>query len=189
MVEREIIFRCRYSQEFKDTFRYQLNNGDRLGSIIAYSRYNSDIVYVLWDGRVSLDRIHISYVDILEEPVAAKPVNLGMPSVTPEKLKLLQEEARKRHAESPAVVIRPETPILKLPKESIAVIAPVRAEKVKKQPVKKKKVSNIFNSQVESKPKIIHRAIFNPADRVPIKRPPAVYDNQNKSLYGINYNE
>lgn len=207
---RDIIFRCRYSQEFKETFSYRLANGDRMGSIIGYSRDNAAVVYVLWDGRKSIDSLSISYVDILEEPVETKPVNLDMKITGLDKLKLLQEEAKKRHSTPPDTIIKVEEP--KPPKEKKIIVKPVRAKKeaapkeiktkinnvdfekvnqfadqASRQNIPKEKYKSMFEQQpIASNNTTPVRAIYNPADR--IKRPPAVYDNK-KSLYGINYDD
>lgn len=212
----KIILRCRYSIAFKDLFAFKLVNAIRLGSIVGCSR-DMSVVYVLWDGRITVDSLSIDFVDIVEEVIESKDVNLAMKLMASDKLKLLQEEAKKRHAASVIPVVKSEEPEPPQPKAiKLKSISPIRVEKIKK--VKEPKPEEIKDPVVKKKSMLEQpqkpsvgmnkvkafagRAIYDPKTRMsdnprvpipekdnkPFVRPPALYSNS-KSLYGIDYND
>jgi hypothetical protein len=118
--------------------------------------------------------------------------------VKPEKLLAMQKESRARQMERATRKHPLEDMMIGSPKPDL-VLPPLPERVVEKEPAKKidpEKLREFSKKFVKNKKKIhfFPREIIRPyvqlsKPKEPMKRPAAIYDNTNRSLYGINYDE
>lgn len=199
------IFRCRYSKLYTDNFSYRLCNQNRIGSVVGYQKPNPSVVYVLWDGRKTIDSLSILYIDFIEDQIELNELKCSGELKTTDKLRLLNEASIVMQAAAPVTVKEPTAP----KEKKVIILKPIKVKEPRQPKEPKIKKRSIFD-QPQSKvvdmnkvSKFAGRAIYDPNSRLndtprvpipekedkPFVRPPAIYDNNNKSLYGIDYND
>jgi hypothetical protein len=148
-----------------------------MGSIIGFSRPNADVMYVLWDGRNSIDSIWVGYVEIVEDLLEGNSVNLAMALGNPDKLKLLQYEASKRHTAIVPVVVKKD-PIPKAPREKKIAVVKEKVEKVVK-PKPEKPIRKVVQNKNSAEFKMFQEIVEKKERREPPKgKYASIFNNQ-----------
>lgn len=148
-----------------DTFSYRLGNQNRIGSIVGYQKQNPTVVYILWDGRKSIDSLSILYIDFIEDQIELK---CSGELKTTDKLRLLNEASIVMQAAAPVTVKEPTAP-----KEKKVIIPnPIKVKEPRQSKEPKIKKRSIFD-QPQSKvvdmnkvSKFAGRAIYDPKSRL-----------------------